>query len=84
MPTSAPTSSLLSEVSTAELMRNTTAISQWIRLSAMPEEWAAADYVRDTLNAYGVATRVHEAEIAIVMSAAFEIDTAVHGDDVGG
>ncbi|MFN8471085.1 MAG: M28 family peptidase [Anaerolineae bacterium] len=65
MPSLVPAPGLLSEVSTAELMRNTTAISQWIRLSAMPEEWAAADYVRDTLTAYGVETRVHEAEILV-------------------
>ena len=65
MTTTSPVSDLLSQVSADELMRNTTAISQWIRLSAMPEEWAAADYVRDTLNSYGVETRVHEAEILV-------------------
>ncbi len=65
MTTTSPASDLLSQVSADELMRNTTAVSQWIRLSAMPEEWAAADYVRDTLASYGVETRIHEAEILV-------------------
>ncbi|MCW5853372.1 MAG: M28 family peptidase [Anaerolineae bacterium] len=56
---------MLGQVSAAELMWNTDHIARWIRLSAMPEEWAAAEYVRATLESYGVATRVHEAEILV-------------------
>jgi hypothetical protein len=56
---------ILNEVSADELMRNTANIARWIRLSAMPEEWQAAEYVRQTLESYGVATRVHEAEMLV-------------------
>jgi hypothetical protein len=56
---------ILSEISARELMRNMSAIAKWERLSATSEEWEAADYVRDTLEAYGVPTRVHNAEILV-------------------
>jgi len=58
-------SKILSGISSDELMRNTEAIAQWERYSATPEEWEAADYVRDTLDSYGVSTRMHEAELLI-------------------
>ncbi len=64
MTVSSPTT-LHDRVDRDELMRNTAAIAQWIRLSAQPAEWEAADYVRQTLESYGVPTRVHEAEILV-------------------
>lgn len=65
MPNQSPISNLQSLISADELMRNTTEIAQWIRLSAQPAEWEAAAYVEKTLASYGVQTHVHEADILV-------------------
>jgi hypothetical protein len=53
------------EVSRDELMRNTAAIAQWIRLSAQPAEHEAAEYIQKTLESYGIETVVHEPDILV-------------------
>lgn len=65
--TSGPTQleSLRAAVDKDELMRNTAEISRWIRLSAQPDEYQAAEYVQKTLESYGVETMVHECEMLV-------------------
>jgi hypothetical protein len=55
----------LSEISIESMLSNTARLAQWERLSGTPQETAAADYVRETLQAYGVTTRIHAADIFV-------------------
>jgi hypothetical protein len=55
------------EVSTENLMQDTTNIARWVRLSGSPEELAAVQYVEERLRSFGFATRLlqHDAYISL-------------------
>jgi len=74
---------LLREVDGDELMANTAAIAQWTRLSGSADEAAAAAFVKDKLEAYGLHARIirHDAYISLPISAELVVESA-HTADV--
>lgn len=57
--------SIVNEVSESELMRHTSAIGQWVRLSGTTEERKAFEYIRDQLTAFGFKVTMHESDALI-------------------